>query len=180
MRIALLALLLVACTCQADIVIPPGYELQILDTTKGRIAKPRGWFYLHRSDKFSLHWVISKEDMKLGGGYHTGLRIQFTPNASQAAKVAPAQFVERFIAQKQQAAEVKRTCPTTKIAQFQRRCLETVEGAYRILYSLFWSEELDAIVVTTFGAPIGDWEQASQIADRMNEFELLGEDFWKK
>jgi hypothetical protein len=180
MRILLAALCLLAVPCRADIVIPPGYELQILDTTKGRIAKPRGWFYVHRSDKFSLHWVISKEDTKLGSGYRTGLRIQFTPNATQAAKLAPAQFVERFIAQKQQTSEVKRNCPTTRIAQFQRRCLETVEGAYRILYSLFWSEELDAIVVTTFGAPTGDWEQAGQIADRMNEFELLGEDFWKK
>jgi hypothetical protein len=180
MRSLLIFLSLLAAPCQADIVIPPEFELQILDTTKGRIARPKGWFYVHRADKLSLHWVLSKEDTKLGAGYQTGMRIQFTPAASQAAKMAPAQFVERFVAQKQQSAEVKRSCPTTRVAQFQRRCLETVEGAFRILYSLFWSEELDAIVVTTFGAPTGEWDQARKIADRMNEFELLGEDFWKK
>lgn len=176
LRVALLAL---PALCAA-LEVPPGYELQKLDTTEGRIARPKGWFYLHRADKLSLHWVLSKEDTRQGAGYHTGMRIQFTPAATQAAKMPPGQFVERFIAQKQQSAEVKRTCAAERVGQFQRRCLETVEGQYRILYSLFWSEELDAIVVTTFGAPAGEWEQARHIADRMNEFELLGDDFWKK
>jgi hypothetical protein len=179
MRALLLGAVLLPALCAA-LEVPPGYELQKLDTTEGRIAKPKGWHYVHRADKFSLHWVLSKEDTQLGSGYRTGMRIQFTPAATQATKMRPGQFIERFIAQKQQAVEVKRACPAATVGQFQRRCLETVEGPYRILYSLFWSDELDAIVISTFGAPAGEWAEASRIADRMNEFELLGEDFWKK
>jgi len=179
MRIALLALLLIAGTCRADVVVPPGYELQKLDTTQGKIAKPKGWFYSHSADKFSLTWTLAKEDPK-AGPYQTGFRIQFVPDATKAAKVPPDAFVERYIAQKQQTVDVKRQCPAVKVGQFMRRCLETIEGPHRILYSLFWSRELDALVVTIFGAPSGEWEQARHIADQMNEFELLGEDFWKK
>ncbi len=174
------AVALLPAPAAAEVVVPPGYELQVLDTTQGRIAKPKGWFYVHRADKFSLHWVLSKEDTRLGQGYRTGFRIQFTPAATQAAKMPPAQFVERFIAQKQGSAQVVDQCAATRQGQFQRRCLETVEDGFHILYSLFWSEELDALVVTTFGAPAGEWEQARRIADRMNEFELLGADFWKR
>jgi len=179
MRVLLAALMLVANLCRADIVVPPGYELQKLDTTEGSIAKPKGWFYSHSADKFSLTWVLAKEDPR-AGRYQTGLRIQFVPNATAAGKVPPDQFVENFIAQKQRTAEVKRACPAAKLGQFMRRCLETIEGPHRILYSLFWSHELDALVVTIFGAPVADWETARHIADRMNEFELLGADFWRK
>jgi hypothetical protein len=165
--------------CRAEIVVPPGFELQKLDTTQGRIAKPKGWFYSHAADKFSLRWTIAREDPN-AGPYQTGFRIQFVPDATKAAKVPPERFVENFIAQKLQSADVKRQCPAVKVGQFLRRCLETVEGPHRILYSLFWSQELDAIVVTIFGAPVAEWEKARHIADRMNEFELLGADFWKK
>lgn len=172
-------LLLVANLCRAEIVVPPGFELQVLDTTQGRIAKPKGWFYSHSADKFSLSWILAKEDPK-AGRYETGFRIQFVPNATDAAKLPLEQYVDRFIAQRQQSAEVKRLCSAQRVGQFLRRCLETIEGPHRILYSLFWSQELDALVVTIFGAPVAEWEQARYIADRMNEFELLGADFWKR
>jgi len=174
-----IALVLIASLCRADVVVPPGFELQKLDTTEGHIAKPKGWFYSHSADKFSLSWILAKEDPK-AGPYQTGFRIQFVPNATAAGKVAPEQFVARFIAQKQQSADVKRACPAVKVGQFIRRCLETIEGPHRILYSLFWSGELDALVITIFGAPVDEWETARHIADRMNEFELLGANFWKK
>jgi hypothetical protein len=176
---ALLAVLLLLPAAVAAFDVPPGYELQKLDTTEGSIAKPKGWYYSHFGKNKSLHWIVAKEDPK-AGPYKTGLRIQFVPEATRATGgIPPRQFVERFIAQKRQSAEVKRTCPPADTGGFMRRCLETVEGPYRILYSLFWSDEKDAIVVTVFGAPTGEWEQAHRIAERMNEFELIGAGFWK-
>lgn len=177
MRVLLLWLLLPALCAAID--VPPGYELQKLDTTEGSIAKPKGWYYSHSVSKNSLNWIIAKEDPK-AGPYRTGFRIQLVPDATKAAGVPPRQFVERFIAQKQQSAEVKRSCPTVNTGEFMRRCLETIEGPYRILYSLFWSEEKDTIVVTIFGAPVEEWDKARLIADRMNEFELIGAGFWKE
>jgi len=192
MRIVIIGVLLCLLgvpTVQAEtsFSVPEGFELQRLDVTEGRIAKPKGWFYDYGTDKNSIMWTISKEDSKKGP-YKTGLRIQFIPAVSRAAQTTPQLFVEQFLADKKKTEKVVRDCPSRPAGVFARVCLETLESAdsfgpdikFHTLYSLFWSNEKDAIVFTIFMTPESNWEEERHNADQMAEFELLGENLWKK
>jgi len=57
----------------------------------------------------------------------------------------------------------------------QKICLETEEGEYHILYSLFRgsNEGLDLVVVTTAGTTKELWDTYSPIFDTMGGFELI-------
>lgn len=156
------------------------FERQKLDVTEGSVQKPKDWFYSHGTDGKSITWTLSKEDARAGQPYKTGFRIQFIPSAVAVLKMPAEQFVANFIEQKKTAAQVLRNCPRTTQGDHARRCLETIEGPFHILYSLIWSEKLDHLVVTTFGTPIADWEAMRPVADRMSMFTLLGEEFWTK
>jgi hypothetical protein len=156
------------------------FERQRLEVTEGSVEKPRHWFYSHRTDGKSITWTLSKEDSRAGQPYQTGFRIQFIPSAAAVLKMPPERFAENLIEQKKAAAQVIRHCPRTVEGDQMRRCIETIEGPFRILYSLIWSEKLDHLVVTTFGTPVSDWETLRPVAERMSTFTLLGEAFWKK
>lgn len=157
-----------------------GFEWQKLDITEGSVQKPKGWFYAHSTDGKSITWTLSKEDARAGQPYKTGFRIQFIPSAAGVLNSPVEKFVDRFVEQKKSAAQVIRLCPPTTEGDHTRRCLETVEGPFRILYTLIWSEKMDSLVVTTFGTPVAEWEGMRPVADRMSMFTLLGENFWKK
>lgn len=156
------------------------FERQRLDVTEGSVQKPRDWFYSHRTDGKSITWTLSKEDSRAGQPYKTGFRIQFIPSAVTVLKIPAEQFVANFIEQKQTAVQVIRHCPRATEGDHMRRCIETIEGPFHILYSLIWSEKLDHLVVTTFGTPVADWEAMRPVADRMSMFNLVGEKFWNK
>jgi hypothetical protein len=51
--------------------------------------------------------------------------------------------------------------------------IETEEGADRILYSLFWGNDIDIAVVTTAGTKKELWDIYASTFDRMSEFELI-------
>jgi hypothetical protein len=167
--------------------VPEGFEKQILDVTYGHIAKPKGWFYYWGTDKNSIIWTISKEDTKKGS-YLTGMRIQFVPGMFRRTKKTPQEFAESFINDKKNSAKVLLECKQKEIEDFTRQCIETIENIrttkgeikFHILYSVMWSKAKDAIVLTTFGAPVEDWEQVRPIIDVMADFELIGEEFWKQ
>lgn len=187
--IGVLLLIAVTTVARADtpFTVPEGFELQRLDVTEGRIAKPKGWFYSYGGDRNSIVWTISKEDTSKGP-YKTGQKIQFAPAVSHAAKMTPQAFVAKFLVDKKKAEKVVKECAPQSEGQFMRACLETLEVAdtfgrdiqFHILYSVFWSNDNDAIVLTTFGTPEQDWEKERHNADQMAQFELLGEGFWKK
>ena len=50
-----------------EILVPQGYELQILEPTGGKIARPKGWFYTEQYQASGYTWKLSKEDPKNRG-----------------------------------------------------------------------------------------------------------------
>jgi hypothetical protein len=57
---------------------------------------------------------------------------------------------------------------------FVRMCLETEEGPYRVLYSLFWGAAgLDVAVVSVAGAPKEEWQRYQPVFERMAAFEII-------
>jgi hypothetical protein len=168
-----------------EITVPQGYELQVLDTTKGEIARPIGWFYDHFADSKSLVWTISKEDSSKGS-YITGMRIQFTPSIDRFTKKLPSEIVQGLIAAKQKSVKVDKLCNVETVGEFQKICLETTEPTeingknFKILYTYSWSNTKQSIAITTFGAPEEDWVGLKDTIKTMSEIVLIGKDFWYK
>jgi hypothetical protein len=148
------------------------YVEQILEPLGGKITKPKAWHYTegHRGDKFM--WTISEQDISGGGRYDTGVRIQaFFKMKEHTGKTAK-EFLQGFLESKQQGdGKVLSTCPEKEQGMFTRACLEMEEGQYRILYSVFWSDDIGVVMVS--GAPKEQWDRYAPVFNSMTNFQLL-------
>lgn len=154
---------------------PTEFVTQILEPTGGKIDRPKDWFYSESGSKGGYLWTISKEDPAKGKRYLTGVRIQLIAGVRETTGKSPEEFIRGFIESKEKKADkVLESCEPKEQYLFTRVCLETEEGPFHILYSLFWcNDDLDMAVVVTAGAPKDLWEVYSPAFDRMSAFELI-------
>ncbi|GAA5146824.1 hypothetical protein GCM10023213_40540 [Prosthecobacter algae] len=153
---------------------PTEFTPQILEPLGGKIARPKGWHYTESHNDTSFTWILSKEDAK-DRPYTTGLRIQAISRVQELSGKSGETFVKEFIAGKKKAADrVIGVCEEKSQGPFTRICLETEEGPYRIMYSLFWgTENLDMVVVSIAGTTPELWETYAPAFNRMNAFKLI-------
>jgi hypothetical protein len=184
------AWLTVACVCFASVSllagkpVPKGFVEQTLAPTGGKVNKPRGWFYAQNHTRengaYHLMWTLSKEKPK-DGHYDTGFRIQYFMGVRKATGKTPKQFILEFIQRKrQEAKEVPRDCKPRTEGAFTRVCLETEEGPYHILYSLFWENAGDDAGITISGAKKEEWEKMVSIFDQMLEVKIIDWEYMKR
>ncbi len=175
MRSFLFVSALLVCTLRAEEKLPDGYVMQVLEPTGGKILRPEGWFYHEVRGTQSWTWTISKEDTHGGKDpYDTGVRIQTIPGVQKATGKTPEAFVRDFIGTKRTSAEkIHKTCEPVDQGMFTRICIEVTEGEFRILYSAFWGNDMDVVVVSTSGAKTADWEANAKFFDTMSSFELI-------
>jgi hypothetical protein len=160
--------------------VPPGYKLQVLDATDGRIAMPSDWFYSNRGTPTGWSWTFSAEDPK-PNGYETGLRLQLILNASQRTKQSKEAFANAFIEQKRKSLRVFKECSIADLGHFKRQCIEVLEEIhaisgsklFRIQYSVMWFNDFDFVVVSTFGAPEEKWDSVVEVSKVMSEFVIF-------
>lgn len=149
------------------------YETQILEPTGGNIDRPKNWFFLEAHDQSSWLWIFSREKPE-GKPYEVGMRIQAIPSIQEISGKTPKQFILDFKAQKKNEVDkVLRECAEINEGLFVHTCLEAEEGRYQILYSLFWGNEMDIVVVTISGAPKNEWARYKKVFERMSGFELI-------
>ena len=151
----------------------PGFVWQVLNPLGGEIQRPKGWFYTesHRAPSYS--WILSREDASKGP-YTTGMRIQMIVGVQEKTGKSPKEFVLDFAKKKKVDAEkVVKSCSETERETFTRMCLETEEGPHHILYSLFWGNKIDMVVVSISGTTKELWEMYSSTFDEMSDFRLL-------
>lgn len=166
--------------------VPEGFEIQVLDPTDGRIAKPQGWFFTSKGTKDGWLWTLSKEE-QVNGYYETGMRIQMVVGVSGNSISKKEQLVSRFVQDKLDSVKILKNCEKENLGQFFRKCLETKEKIktpngfkdYRILYSIFWAKEMDMIVISTFGTLPEKWKKLSYTIDTMSAFRIIGPNFGK-
>ncbi len=154
----------------AQMTAPVGYRVRSLDPIDGKVLVPDGWHFASSIDPAGYTWIISQEPLIEGtkGFYKTGMRIQLIHGMHKYKKITPEEFIIKFIAgKKEDNARIIGNCSGVKLGPFQRKCLETKEDMalggekkkYRILYSMFWNNEIDTVIVMTFGTPVNKWDQ---------------------
>lgn len=150
------------------------YVTQILEPTGGRIERPKNWFYAESHQGSVYAWTLSREDTKGNRPYTTGVRIQTLVGVQAGTGKTAKQFILDFVASKKSEAKVIKTCSETDQGLFTRVCLETEEGPYHILYSLFWgSNGMDVAVVSISGTTKDLWKVYAPTFDKMSRFELI-------
>jgi hypothetical protein len=179
---ALLAALLVSPLHAQEFPAPPvGFRTQVMDPTDGRINMPADWSYKSGGTQNGWLWTFAK-DRNATNGYDTGFSIQLFLQVRQFSQSSPQAFAQGFLQQKRVSARVVRDCPPSEVGGYSRQCVETVENlqrglrtrAFRLLYSVFWSNERDQVIVTAFGAPETDWPKLEGTLNTMSEFQLTG------
>lgn len=160
--------------------VPDGFELQVLEPLGGKIARPKGWFFQQSSSPSGYLWTLSK-DKSESGGFVVGMRIQMLAKVKEGTGMTPKEFVNNFITRFKPTTKVLSECPESEVGLFRRRCLE-VEGEVdcggrkeqcRDLYSFLWSDQIDMVTITIFGAPPDQWDELARIREVMSEFELI-------
>lgn len=154
---------------------PTEFVTQILEPTGGEIERPKDWFYSEGGTNSGYIWTISKEDLAKEKQYLTGVRIQMIVGIKEKTGKSPEQFIRDFISAKEkQADEVVDSCEPKEQQFFTRICLQTEEGPFRILYSLFWGNgDLDMAVITIAGTPKDLWAVYASTFDQMSTLELI-------
>ena len=151
---------------------PREFATQILEPTGGKIRRPKGWFFTESHGPSWFGWIVSRED-PAKGSYTTGFRIQMIVGVRKGTGKSPKQFVMDYIASKKKEATVLKSCDPKDQGMFTRICLETEEGPHHILYSLFWGNELDWVVVTIAGTTKELWSTYWETFDRMGPLDLI-------
>lgn len=160
--------------------VPAGFDLQILEPTGGKIAKPKEWFYAEQHHGPVYVWVLSKEDSRKEP-YLTGLKIQVFSGVKKGTGKSSKEFCLTFLDSKRTSTKVISASPESAQYLFTRQCLEVEEevlinakrGLYHINYSVFWSENSDLAVITIAGAPVEVWPEYQEVFQVMSKFELI-------
>tara|TARA_R110002111_G_scaffold255569_1_gene321888 strand:- start:127 stop:687 length:561 start_codon:yes stop_codon:yes gene_type:complete len=152
------------------------FVTQVLEPTGGKIARPSDWFYAEAHRGPVYYWTISAEDTTVKRPYTTGVGIQTIVGVEKATGKTAEKFLADFVASKKREPTVTviKTCGETRRGLFKRVCLETEEGDYHIMYSLFWgSDKMDVAVVVVAGTTKELWVTHSSTFSKMAEFELI-------
>jgi len=165
---------------EATIFVPDGFDLQELKPTGGKILRPKGWFYTEGHREHAFMWTISKEDAS-EGPYETGVRIQFFAGVQRATGKTPKDFVQSFVDEKKKTASVICERAPHQQGLFTRIGLEVKESLalggkekpYHILYSYFWGDGSDLVVIVISGTPAEQWDKYTDTFDAMSGFELI-------
>jgi hypothetical protein len=173
---ALLAAVIQVFTGSALAEAPPTeFVTQVLEPTGGKIPRPKDWFYAEDHHGAANVWTLSREDTTGGKPYTTGVRIQPLTGIKGGTGKTAKQFILDFVdVKKKEATKVIKACKEQEQGLFTRICLETEEGPYHILYSLFWGANgMDLAVVSIAGTTKELWETYAPTFDKMNAFELI-------
>lgn len=147
---------------------------QALDPTGGKIQRPKDWFFTPDHGRTSYAWIISKENAAKES-YTTGMRVQEMVSVHAATSQTPREFAADFIATKKKSgANILKTSDEEKVGYFTRVTIETEEGKFHLLYSVYWGDEhLDAVVITTAGTTKELWATYAPVFEKMRDFQLL-------
>ncbi len=153
---------------------PTEFVTQVLEPTGGKIQRPKDWFYSEGHHGPVYSWTLSREDTSGNRPYITGVRIQTFTGVKKGTGKTAKQFILDFVAaKKKEATKVIKTCDEKEQPPFTRICMETEEGPYHILYSLFWGTNIDVAVVSIAGTQKELWETYAPVFDKMSTFELI-------
>jgi len=151
------------------------FVIQVLEPTGGKILRPRDWFYREGHRGPTYRWTLSREDSN-NQSYTTGVRIQMFVGVKEGTGKTAREFIADIAGSRKKAAtKIISACGEQDQGVFTRICLETEEGLYHILYSLFWgNRNLDIAVVVTSGTTKDLWSTYSSVfKTMMGEFELI-------
>lgn len=171
----------------ADLEVPDGYVLQVLDATDGRVARPRDWHYRAQATANGRIWTIAAEDP--AGPWDTGWRMQLFVNVKNDPDW-DTRRIARLIAdnkRREVARVLSDSCSDQPGGDFQRICLDVIEERqvgqerrrYRVVYSVFRSDHYPFVAVTSFGAPEAQWEAVQPILRAMQPVQVIGPNFGK-
>ncbi len=155
---------------------------QILEPTGGKIMKPKSWFYSESQNSNGYIWTLSKEDISSGGSYDTGVRIQLIAGIKEGTGKSPKDFLFEFADSKKTTVDrVVSSCEPTEQGLFSVVCLETIETVmqgdkkkeFHILYSLFWNDKMDMVVVSVAGTLENEWKEYQSTFNEMRAFEII-------
>lgn len=154
---------------------PEEFVEQVMEPTGGKIQRPKDWFYHEAHDGPKYTWILSKEDLARGERYATGFRIECLSNVKEGAGKTAKEFIMDFVKGKKEGeANVLAICDPEDQGLFTRMCLETEEGPFHILYSLYWgTNDMDIAIVAIAGAPKELWRVYAPAFKKMGTFELI-------
>jgi hypothetical protein len=182
MRLRLLALcLFVSLARGAELEAPAGFETRDFGPLGGQILVPKNWHVSQGSNATNYTLLMSKDLPEPSGRYETGWRIQWVVGISKSmAAATPAKVVQYNISKKKASEHVLKECDAERLGEFSRQCLETLapvpnkpDKKYRIIYTFFWSDEKDMLIVGTFGSPEEEWPETAKIYQVIKDFKLV-------
>jgi len=159
---------------------PAGFVKQHLKAIGGTILKPKEWFFNETSQPAGYTWILSKENPSVSN-YVTGMKIQLLVGIKSGTGKTPKEFAENFLKSKESSFKIIHKYPQTTQNIFSRKGIEVEDKLklngkkelYHIVYSAFWNNKNDMLIVVTYGTTKKLWSKYKDIFHTMARFKLL-------
>jgi hypothetical protein len=158
-----------------EFVAPEGYVVQELGAIRGKILRPKDWFYNEQFQKTTLIYKIAREDIRKGGAVETGLTINVVFDVKKLSELTPSEYADIYIKDKLKSSSLVSKEEARKEGKLMRkgvlvdetRKLPTETKDYRIGYTFYCHDEADVLIVMIFGTPASAWKEVEPIQQTM-------------
>lgn len=171
-----LACLLIPQVCRSqddpkELVAPEGYVVQELKAIRGKILRPKDWFFSEQLQKTTVIYKIAKEDIRKGGSVETGLTINVVFDVKRLSALKPSEYADLYIKDKLKSSTLVSKEDERKEGKLLRkgvlvdetRKLPSETKDYRIGYTFYCHDDADVLIVMIFGTSATDWKEVEPI-----------------
>ena len=155
---------------------PKGYSWARCPDIKGAFLQPDGWFFKSTKEEDNKSFFITKEEIKDGKQFSTGLSIFVLSNIPKKSKDSPYNYSLKI------KAVAKETNTLTKEWDRDMGPFKSIgfvytkkdkKGDYTVHNLLISNDKTGTLYMILFEAPVTEWEQAWKVAEPMLKYLLI-------
>lgn len=151
---------------------PDGYRWERCPEIKGALLAPDGWHFKKQIETDTLAYFVSKENIDAAGEFTTGLSLNVLKNVNVVMQAPPSAFARELIAEAAATSNVREPAWTKSQGPFRSHGIVVTtpdldKGDYVTHMLAIANDSTGTLYLLTFESPVGDWAQASAIAEPM-------------
>jgi hypothetical protein len=157
----------------ADLPTPPnGYSWVECKETKVALLKPANWFFKKEESNGTWGYFISKEEIKDGQDFNTGLTINVISQVTKLTGVTPSKYAKAMLERLIDGKKIKKEPQQQQLDVLTAYMAQIVDkkpgGSYvAIHYLLIGNDTTGTLYLVIFESPLESWDTAWKVATPM-------------
>ena len=154
---------------------PSGFTWQQIPELKAAILRPDGWFFRQESDKGTLAYFITKEDIRVNGQFETGLTVNVFHLKQDSAVDHAKALIDNMAAGKSGKTWSR---PVGAFQEFDCQFKDTDASGTIVMSALTVANpKTNTLYLFVFESPESDWDTAWKIGKPIMDTLAIDDDY---